>query len=260
MKKPRIFQSFLKGINILELIAVNPDGMRLSDIANEMDNYPSNITLYLNTLIKAGFLIRDPLTRKYYISPATIDMFRNASEGMIHHLIPHAEESMEYLYKLYNENVLLGFRKENSIFFVRHLMSGHVMRVGIDLNPECPMHATAAGRAILAFLPEKEINSYIRTAVFEKITSKTIASEEALREALTKTQESGYAFNPGEFENEVMATAAPIMVNNYPILSLAVQFPTLRHDAKEANRASIEIMKQARIIEEAFKKGDVGGN
>jgi DNA-binding IclR family transcriptional regulator len=128
------------------------------------------------------------------------------------------------------------------------------MSIKIEPVPDFPMHITAAGRAILAFLPEKEIDAYIRKTSFEKLTKKTVPNEKALRSLLQETREKGCAFNPGEFEEEVMAVAAPILIRNRPIASLVVQFPVLRHSADEAQEASIDIMKQARMIETQLVK------
>ncbi len=254
MKTARILPSFLKGIRILQDIARHTDGMRLTEISQELGLPSSNVTLYLNTLLSSGVLIRDPLNRKYFISPAAMELFRNAGESLIHHLIPCAEEPMLRLHRQFNENVLLGFRKENTVFFIKHISSNHVLSIKIEPDPDFPLHITAAGRAILAFLPEKEINAYTKKATFEKITSKTVASEQALRKILSETRENGYAFNPGEFEEEVMAVAAPILVNNRPIASLVVQFPVLRHSAKEAKTSAELILEQAKLIEKLLTK------
>jgi IclR family acetate operon transcriptional repressor len=254
MKTVRILPSFLKGIRILQDIARHTDGMRLAEISQELGLPSSNVTLYLNTLLSSGVLIRDPLNRKYFISPSAIELFHNAGESLIHHLIPCAEKPMQQLHRQFNENVLLGFRKENTVFFIKHISSSHVMSIKIEPDPDFPMHITAAGRAILAFLPEKEINAYISKTTFEKYTSKTVASEKALRKILNETKENGFAFNPGEFEEEVMAVAAPILIHNRPIASLVVQFPVLRHSTNEARTAAGLIMEQARIIENGLIK------
>jgi len=254
MKTVRILPSFLKGIRILQDIARHTDGMRLAEISQELGLPSSNVTLYLNTLLSSGVLIRDPLNRKYFISPSAIELFHNAGESLIHHLIPCAEKPMQQLHRQFNENVLLGFRKENTVFFIKHISSSHVMSIKIEPDPDFPMHITAAGRAILAFLPEKEINAYISKTTFEKYTSKTVTSEKALRKILNETKENGFAFNPGEFEEEVMAVAAPILIHNRPIASLVVQFPVLRHSTNEARTAAGLIMEQARIIENGLIK------
>ena len=249
MKKARILPSFLKGIRILQDVASHPEGMKLSEVARELGLPASNVSLYLNTLLSAGMLIRDPLNRKFFISPMAMDLFHGASESLIHQLIPCAEEPMQVLHRKFNENVLLGFQKENTVLFIKHISSKHIMSVKIEPEPDYPLHVTAAGRAILAFLPEKTIDAYIKKATYEKLTRKTVGNETALRKTLQKTRDNGYAFNPGEFEEEVMAVAAPILIGNRPIASLVIQFPTLRHTQQEAQASSEVIMAQARKIE-----------
>ncbi|MEA2068995.1 MAG: hypothetical protein U9P12_07335, partial [Verrucomicrobiota bacterium] len=63
----------------------------------------------------------------------------------------------------------------------------------------------------------------------------------------------GLNANPGEFEEEVMAVAAPILIGNRPIASLVIQFPTLRHTLKEARASGKFIMEQAHIIEKQLQ-------
>lgn len=254
MKKARILPSFLKGIRILQDIAGHTEGVKLSEISKELGLPSSNVTLYLNTLLSAGLVIRDPLNRKFFISPMAVDLFHNAGDSLIHRLVPCAEAPMQQLHRKFNENVLLGFRKENTVFFIKHISTSHVMRIQVEPEPDYPLHGTAAGRALLAFLPEKEINSYIKKAEFEKITSKTIPDETALRKILLETKNNCFAFNPGEFEEEVMAVAAPIIVNNRPVASLVVQFPTLRHSEQDALAAAKDVVKQAKQIEQELEE------
>lgn len=255
MKKIRTLPSFLKGIRILQDVANHPKGVRLTDISKELDLPSSNVILYLNTLLSAGILIRDPLNRRFFISPMAVELFQKAGDSLIHQLVPCADAPMKHLHEQFNENVLLGFRKENTVYFIKHIRSDHAMGINIDPEPDFPLHGTAAGRAILAFLPEKEINTYLRKATFEKLTSKTISDEKTLTETLEQTRRDGFAFNPGEFEEEIMAVAAPVLIENRPVASLVIQFPTLRHTQEDAKTAAQFIMKQTRMIEKQLQQG-----
>jgi DNA-binding IclR family transcriptional regulator len=254
MPKKRIFPSFLRGLDILKVIADSADGLRLADVARAVDLAPSNTTLYLNTLLQSDFLIRDPCNQKYYISPFAVTLFNNASASVVHYLLPLAEKPMQALHDQYNENVLVSYIQDNLLVFVKHINSGHTLRIGIESTINIPPHATAAGRAILAFLPEKELNSYLKNASFRKITNHTVADENALHKKLEETRQRGFAFNPGEFEEQVMAVAAPVLVGERPVASLVVQFPLLRHKQKEAYAAGGSIAKQAQKITIALKR------
>jgi DNA-binding IclR family transcriptional regulator len=248
IKTPRTLPSFQKGLDILEHIARHPDGLRLTDIAQHMDLPASNITLFLNTLVNSDWIIRETHKKKYLISPKATDLFHNAQSTLIHRLLPCSDKPMRTLHKQFNENILLVLPKENSFKIVKHIKSTHVMGISVQDEPDYCMHVTAAGRAILAFLPEQTIDRYIQTAKYVKLTEKTTNNEDALREVLKTTRERGYAFNPGEFEAEVMATAAPIIIDDRPIAALVVQFPTIRHSATEAEAAAPAIIKQAKNI------------
>lgn len=254
VKKARIVPCFQKGLRVWEHIACSSSGLRLTDLSKMMDLPPSNVTLYLNTLLSSDMVVRDSLTKKFFISPRAVNLFRNSSESLIHKLLDCVDEPMLALHRQFNENVLLAVQKENNLAFIKHISTSHTIRVEIQSTPDYCMHITAAGRAILAFLPEKEIERYVSKATFVRLTDKTVNSAEELRKALAETRRIGYALNPGEFEDSVMATAAPIVVEGRPIASLIVQFPTLRHSRKDAKEAAAPIMKQARIIEAELKK------
>ncbi len=254
MNKPRILPSFLKGLKLQECIVNNPSGMRLVDLSREMGMPPSNITLYLNTMIHAGIVSRDPLSKRFFISPRGIELFHDAGESLHHKLIPCAEEPMRYLHERFNENVLLAVQKRTTFEYIKYINTSHIMRIGIEPGPEYAMHVTAAGRAILAFLPQKAIDKYMSTVSFVQFTDKTVKDKAALQQVLAKTREQGYAFNSGEVEEGVMAVAAPIVINKRLVASLVVQFLTIRHSQKEAEDASKVVVQQARKIEGALRK------
>jgi len=249
MEKARILPSFLKGLRIMQIVAEEPKGMKLADIARAVGLPASNVTLYINTMASAGMVVRDPLNRKFFISPPTIEFFSNAGRGAIHRLLPIAEKPMNRLHKTLNENVLLAIRKDNTVVFIKSLTSSHIMGVKVEPEPDYPLHVTAAGRAVLAFLPEREIEVYLRRAKFKKLTSKTLTSAASVRDALAEVRKKGFAFNPGEFEEEVMALAAPIMFQGRPIASLVVQFPVMRHTEAKALKQAPLIVEQAKAIE-----------
>lgn len=250
MSNSRTLPSFLKGLRIMQIVAKQPEGIKLADIARMIGLPASNVTLYINTLASAGMMVRDPLNKRFYISPSSIDLFRNAGSCVIHRMLRLAEKPMNQLHKHFNENVLIAVRKDNTVVFIKYLTSSHIMGVRIEPEPDFPLHVTAAGRAILAFLPDREIELYLRRAKFKKLTAKTLMNVAAVRKELATTRERGFAFNPGEFEEGVMAVAVPILHQDRPVASLVVQFPTIRYSEKKVLGEAKHIVKQANQIQE----------
>ncbi len=249
MSKNRTLPSFQKGLRILECIATQNAGMRLADLAKAKDMPASNVSLYLNTLLEEDFVVRDPLNKHFHVHPRLNEMLGKGQNSLLHHLIASSEDALQNLFEQYNENVLLSVPKEENISVLKHINTTHVMRIGIEPERDFPMHIVAMGRAVLAHLPEKTIDRYLQKASLVKLTDKTIISEDKLRHELKKVKDNGYAFNPGEYESQVMAVAAPILIKGQPVASLSVQFPELRHQKKQAKEAAAKVMEQARGIE-----------
>jgi len=255
--KTRILTSFLKGLCIIEKMAAEKNGLSLSEAAQVTKLAPSNTILYLNTLVESGAALRDPVSKRYFISPAFIERCRHADRGTIHRMLIAADGPMRTLHEKYNENVLIGFPRNARVVFLKYISSNHVMRINIEPEPYYPMHVTAAGRVILAHYPDKEINAYLKTATIEKLTPKTVTSKKVLLKLLKDIRESGYAFNPGEFQEDVMALAAPIIVEGHPVACIDIQFPTLRHSVRDAKAAAKDVIHAAREIESSLKRKDI---
>ena len=66
--KRRQISSLVKGIRILETIIAAGNGIKVSEIARNFDMPASNLSLFLNSLVDTGYVIRNPMDGKYYAS------------------------------------------------------------------------------------------------------------------------------------------------------------------------------------------------
>ena len=75
---------------------------------------------------------------------------------------------------------------------------------------EEPLHNTALGKALLAFLPEDEMRALVETIPMTKATEKTIVDRAVLAESLTEIRRTGVATDRGEFFSFLTCFAAPV--------------------------------------------------
>jgi IclR family pca regulon transcriptional regulator len=66
------------------------------------------------------------------------------------------------------------------------------------------------GRVLLAALPEEELDKYLGRAVFQRLTSRTVATAAALRTELAKVRGQGWALVDQELEDGLRSLAAPV--------------------------------------------------
>ena len=83
----------------------------------------------------------------------------------------------------------------------------HVFRA---LGSRIPAHATASGKALLAFLPTDHQRSLVESMRLTPKTARTITSSSELLAELALVRRNGYAENRGESETSMCSIAAPI--------------------------------------------------
>ena len=79
------------------------------------------------------------------------------------------------------------------MIYIDKIEPTRAVRMITRIGASNPVHCTSVGKAILAFLPPERVNEILRRIRYERMTSRTIATPEALRAELEKTRRRGYA-------------------------------------------------------------------
>jgi len=80
----------------------------------------------------------------------------------------------------------------------------------IRLGSRLPLHATAAGKLILAYRSRDEVEAYVETHGLDRLTDRTVQSSSDLRDELRSIADRGLAFDRGEVWEDMRSVAAPI--------------------------------------------------
>ena len=92
-----------------------------------------------------------------------------------------------------------------------------------------PSYCTAVGKAMLACLPEQEIEQVLGAMEYETFTSRTITDADELGEELQRVRRSNFAICDEEHEEGVSCVAAAIRGRNgEPLAAISVSGPTSR--------------------------------
>ena len=112
-----------------------------------------------------------------------------------------------------------------------------------------PVHCTSVGKAILAFLPEDRAAEVVRRTKFERFTSRTIGSAEALRAEMEKTRRRGYAVDDEEFEEGLRCIAVPLLdAQRLPVAAVSVSGPSFRVTAQKLPSIANHLLRCVRGI------------
>jgi len=166
-------------------------------------------------------------------------------------LLQVAMSHIEELVRETDETTLLGLFDPNRLemTFVAAVESQQALRYAADLRGTfAPLHAGAAGLAILAFLSEPEQERAMRRGL-EAVTDRTIVDPARLREVLIDVREQGYACTTGERTTGCSGIAAPILGPKGRVLGdVVLNMPDSRFDSDREPELAAAVVRCAHAI------------
>jgi DNA-binding IclR family transcriptional regulator len=105
-------------------------------------------------------------------------------------------------------NIRLGRLRRNEVVFAEKLPGGRPMAMFYE-SAVVPAHASAMGKALLAFSSPQVVDAVIACGLY-RYTSTTLTTPEQLRHALAVTRLTRVAVCRGEFEPRASAVAVPV--------------------------------------------------
>jgi DNA-binding IclR family transcriptional regulator len=88
----------------------------------------------------------------------------------------------------------------------------------VEVGNRFPLHATAAGKVLLAHQPEERVDRIIEKWGLPKITSNTITDKNELRAELEQIREGGIAVNDEEEVDGLYAMSVPVFKPNETVI------------------------------------------
>jgi DNA-binding IclR family transcriptional regulator len=96
------------------------------------------------------------------------------------------------------EGVKVGIRHGDGVLIVHHVFRPDASLQILEVGEVLPLHATALGKAILAFTPLSVVDEFISNSGLAKLTSRTLVSRAALQRDLEATRTRRYALEREE--------------------------------------------------------------
>ena len=135
------------------------------------------------------------------------------------------------------------------VIYIDKIEPARSVRMITRIGASNPVHATSVGKAILAFLPEEKANDVIRRIRFERLTSRTIVTAEALHLELEKTHRRGYAIDDEELEEGLRCIAVPVLdAQRMPVAAVSISGPSFRVTAQKLPAIANHLLQCVRGI------------
>lgn len=197
-----------KAVRVIEFLA-QPGGARsLKEVAAATGLVKSSAFRILYTLRELGYVDRDG-EGSYRLSLKVVGWSRAAAgqASLIRVARPHMERLRDEL----GESVWLAERRGLRVYLVDVAESDHPLRLSLRLGDASPLHASAVGKAVAAFLRPVELASALDHKPLAAYTKNTITDRATLLAHLAEVRRRGYAVNDEETIEGAVLFGAPIL-------------------------------------------------
>src|ERR1700749_3524755 len=189
-------QSVDRALHIIETLAEDDEGYRLSDLAVRTGLSTSTAHRLLTTLEKRRFVQFDRSESKWHVGAksfavgATFTRRRN-----------FVAQAMPYLRKLRDqtrETANLAVVDDESIIVLTPIESREIMRSLTKVGGRVAMVASGVGKAVRATYPDEDVSAIIRRHGMPHLTAKSIVRAGELFRELAAIRRQGYAVDDEE--------------------------------------------------------------
>jgi DNA-binding IclR family transcriptional regulator len=243
--------SIEKAIDILFCFDAEHPELRLTDISAKLGLHKSTAYRLLSLLKKKGLIVTGPNSQLYSLGPGLVELAWVVLRQQ--DLRSTCHPYLERLRQATNETVNLTTRLGDQRVCVDELESEQNIKYSQTVGLTAPLHVGAPGKALMAFLPESELNTLLDELPLTAITPSTLSDPERLRTELSVVQTRGFSISIGERSPGASAVAAPIWNwSGRPVAAISVLGPAQRLTYEKLQELGPEVMRVAQEISAAL--------
>lgn len=233
-------QTVARAFKILDLLEREGEA-GAARIAELMGVNRSTAHDYLASLERTGFVIKD--AGKYRIG------YRFLERGsLLKHRNRYVRSSEVVLKKLSEQSgELAQLGQEEAGEWVMLHKEGNLTSVQTGTYPgfRTPLHSHAAGKALLAHLPDEQVNDLLDVNELEAVTEHTVTDPDVLRDELDTIRSEEYAIDWEEQVIGIGFVSCPVLEDTELLGSVSVACPTGRLEQEDYRTDLIQNVRAA---------------
>lgn len=201
-------QSVSRVAALIRAVAAQREGATVAELARTTQLSSAACTRLLEALRQEGFVERDRNTRRFRLGLTMVTLSANLVP--VGGFGPEIERVLHALRETWRETVFLGMLVDGDVVLVSANPEDEASFVARPIGHRVPLHASAAGKAILSHLPEEQAVMLLQRRRLERLTRYTRCDLDEVTSVLAETRERGYAVCDQETDLGVVAYAAPV--------------------------------------------------
>jgi len=235
--------SIKRAIQILNSFTLQKKELGITELSKKLNLHKSTVHRILVTLEDESLVVRNQISQKYRLGMKLFELGHIVKEQI--EIKDYALPIMKDLAKKTEESIDLNILSDGKRVSIEKIESSHDIRRIIQLGKSLPLYCGGSGKALLAFLPDEEIDKIIQKEKLITFGPKTIIDPIKLKKHLKEIQKNGYATSVEERILGSASVAAPVLdYEGKVVASLSISGPTTRFTKKKVS-IFISLVKEA---------------
>ena len=219
-------QAVRRAVALLERFSDERPSWNVTDLAEALNLNRTTTYRLLTALASADLVTRDADSDSYRLGSNLIALGGRAQRA--NPLRPLTQPELAQLVEATGETATLEILVEHDILVIEEVVSDRLLSGTQSIGTRWPVYATSTGLALLANLPDKQVNELLAGSL-TAITAKTETDARRIRQKLAQARQQGYAVLAEALELGYVAIAAPILNHEgHPVAALSVGGPLVR--------------------------------
>jgi IclR family acetate operon transcriptional repressor len=234
-------QSVERAFHLLELLAASGDSS-LTELSAAIDVPTPTTHRFLKTLVSLGYVRQLP-NRHYGLGLRLASLAGRVDSQLGPIVKPH----LDTLAREIGESANLAVLEGDMVVYIAQSPSAHAMRMFTEVGHRAHAHSTGVGKAILAGLPDDQVDRIISRTGLPAATTHTITDPAKLRTELNRVRRTGHARDNGEQEIGVVCYA--VRIPEVPVsMAISVSGPAFRMTQDLGKTAVPLLISEAQAI------------
>lgn len=192
---------------LLHFARMEAPTLGVTEIAGSLSMSKAAVHRILSSLRSRGLIQVDEATRRYSLGPMAMVLGLSYLARLDVRRL--AAPELRQLSARTNETATLSVRTGDSRVYVDQVTPAREVIMSVSIGIPFPLHAGGSSKAFLAFLPDEEVDAYLRRRL-TALTENTITDKEKLRAELALIRKRGWAHSSAERQTGAASVAAPV--------------------------------------------------
>lgn len=239
-----------KALSVLDTVAAFERPVRLADVVAASEFPKGTVYRMLQTLRAEGLVIYDDVHQTYSLGYRLVRMAHSAWAQFS--LAPIARPHVDALSESIGETIHIAQLASAQVLYVDKRNARRPVEMFSQAGKVGPAYCTGVGKAMLAYLPEADLDTALDQQSYHRFTPKTLTTRDALMAVLAEIKERGFAFDDEEHEPGIICVAVPILTSSRSVIgALSVTSTTTKTTLSDLENLVPEMRVAAQRIAEA---------